>query len=101
VIPPSRPELETDMEALIHHFLLYSQGFFPPPGEAYVPTEGSRGEMGFYVVSDGKPNPYRAKLRSPSFSNLQGLEEMVLGGLVADLVTVIGSVDPVMGEVDR
>jgi NADH-quinone oxidoreductase subunit D len=101
VAPPMRKEIEEDMEALIHHFLLFSTGFSPPPGEAFASVEGPRGEVGFYVVSNGTSHPYRAKVRAPSFANLQGVPAMARGGLVADLVSVIGSVDPVMGEVDR
>jgi NADH-quinone oxidoreductase subunit D len=89
------------MEALIQHFLLYSQGFNVPAGEAYVPVEGPRGEHGFYIVSDGANRPIRVKARAPSLMAVQGLSKMVVGGLVADLIAIIGSTDVVMGDVDR
>jgi NADH-quinone oxidoreductase subunit D len=89
------------MEALIQHFLIYSQGFNVPKGEAYVPVEGPRGEHGFYVVSDGANRPIRIKSRAPSFFACQGLSRLAVGGLVADLIAIIGSTDVVMGDVDR
>jgi len=98
---PARERLSTDMESLIHHFKLVSEGFSPPEGEVYVSIEAPKGELGFYVVSDGGPNPYRLKVRAPSFVNLQALPKMVEGRLVADLVAVIGSIDIVLGEIDR
>jgi NADH-quinone oxidoreductase subunit D len=98
---PPRAELETSMEAVIHHFKLVTEGFHPPKGEAYVPTESARGELGCYIVSDGGSMPYRIHFRSPSFTNLQALPVIGIGGLFADLVTVIASLDPVMGDVDR
>lgn len=98
---PPRAELATSMEALIHHFKLVSEGFRPPAGEVYVPIESPKGEIGFYIVSDGSGKPYRVHVRAPSFVNLQALPIMARGGLVADLVAVIGSIDPVLGEVDR
>ena len=101
VMPPPREELATSMEALIHHFKLWTEGMRPPRGEAYVGVESPRGELGFLVVSDGSGKPVRARCRAPSFANLQALPLMAEGGLVADLVAVIASVDPVMGEVDR
>jgi NADH-quinone oxidoreductase subunit D len=99
-IPP-RAELATSMEALIHHFKIVSEGYRPPEGEVYVCIESPKGEIGFYVVSDGSGKPYRVHVRAPSFVNLQSLPLMSEGGLVADLVAVIGSIDPVLGEVDR
>jgi NADH-quinone oxidoreductase subunit D len=101
VMPPPREELATSMEALIHHFKLWTEGMRPPRGEAYVGVESPRGELGFLVVSDGSGKPVRVRCRAPSFANLQALPHMAEGGLVADLVAVIASVDPVMGEVDR
>jgi NADH-quinone oxidoreductase subunit D len=101
IVPPPKDRVYTEMEALIQHFLLYSQGFNVPKGEAYVPVEGPRGEHGFFVVSDGRNRPVRVKARAPSFMAVQGLEKMVVGGLVADLIAVIGSTDVVMGDVDR
>ena len=89
------------MEALIQHFLIYSQGFTVPAGEAYVPVEGPRGEQGFSVVSDGTNRPWRVKSRSPSLLACQALERMIVGGLIADVIAVIGSIDVVMGDVDR
>jgi NADH-quinone oxidoreductase subunit D len=100
-VPPPKDRVYTEMEALIQHFLIYSQGFNVPKGECYVPVEGPRGEHGFYIVSDGGNRPIRIKARAPSFFAVQGLEKMVLGGLVADLIAVIGSTDVVMGDVDR
>jgi len=89
------------MEALIHHFKMVTEGVSVPPGEAYVPVESPRGELGFYVVSDGGNRPARVKMRDPSFANLQAAPQMVRGGLVADVIAVIASIDPVLGGVDR
>ena len=93
--------MEESMEALIHHFKIVTQGITVPAGEVYQPVESPRGELGAYVVSDGGRHPYRVHLRDPSFVNLQAVRPMVLGGLVADILPVISSVDPVMGGVDR
>jgi NADH-quinone oxidoreductase subunit D len=101
IVPPPKDRVYTEMEALIQHFLIYSQGFNVPKGEAYVPVEGPRGEHGFYIVSDGANRPIRIKSRAPSFFACQGLDRMAVGGLVADLIAVIGSTDVVMGDVDR
>jgi NADH-quinone oxidoreductase subunit D len=101
ITPPPKDRVYTEMEALIQHFLIYSQGFSVPPGEAYVPVEGPRGEHGFYVVSDGTNRPWRVKARAPSLLACQALERMIVGGLIADVVAVIGSIDVVMGDVDR
>ena len=101
ITPPPKDRVYTEMEALIQHFLIYSQGFTVPAGEAYVPVEGPRGEQGFYVVSDGTNRPWRVKSRAPSLLACQALETMVVGGLIADVVAVIGSIDVVMGDVDR
>jgi NADH-quinone oxidoreductase subunit D len=101
IVPPPKDRVYTEMEALIQHFLLFSQGFNVPAGEAYVPVEGPRGEHGFYVVSDGGNRPIRVKARAPSLLAVQGIQQMVVGGLVADLIAVIGSTDVVMGDVDR
>jgi NADH-quinone oxidoreductase subunit D len=89
------------MEALIHHFKMVTEGFKVPPGEVYVPVESPRGELGYHVVSDGGNLPYRVHVRDPSFVNLQAVPSMVVGGLVADVVVALSSVDPVMGGVDR
>ena len=100
-VPPPKDRVYTEMEALIQHFLLYSQGFNVPKGECYVPVEGPRGEHGFYVVSDGTNRPLRVKPRAPSFIACQALPKMIIGGLIADVIAVIGSTDVVMGDVDR
>ncbi len=101
IVPPPKDRVYTEMEALIQHFLIYSQGFKVPAGEAYVPIEGPRGEHGFYVVSDGGNRPVRVKSRAPSFFACQALPKMIEGGLIADVIAVIGSTDVVMGDVDR
>jgi NADH-quinone oxidoreductase subunit D len=101
IVPPPKDRVYTEMEALIQHFLIYSQGFNVPKGEAYVPVEGPRGEHGFYVVSDGTNRPLRVKSRAPSFIACQALSKMIVGGLIADVIAVIGSIDVVMGDVDR
>ncbi|MBI2844267.1 MAG: NADH-quinone oxidoreductase subunit D [Armatimonadetes bacterium] len=101
IVLPPRQRLDVSMEALIHHFLVPTHGFFVPAGDAYVSTESPRGEMGFYIVSDGGTKPYRMRMRSPSFSTLQSLPLMSKGHLVADVVAILGSVDMIMGEVDR
>jgi len=98
---PPRQELETSMEAVIHHFKLVTEGFHPPRGEVYVPTESARGEVGYYIVSDGGSVPYRVKIRAPSFVNLQALEYACLGAQFADLITILATIDPVLGDVDR
>ena len=98
---PARDTLHTSMEALIHHFKLVSEGVNVPKGETYVPVEGPRGEVGFYIVSDGTSVPYRVKLRAPSFMAIPGMCKMMDGSFVADVVAIIGSIDIVMGEVDR
>jgi len=101
ITPPPKDRVYTEMEALIQHFLIYSQGFTVPAGEAYVPVEGPRGEQGFSVVSDGTNRPWRVKSRAPSLLACQALEQMIVGGLIADVIAVIGSIDVVMGDVDR
>ncbi len=101
ITPPAKHRVYTEMEALIQHFLIYSQGIVVPAGEAYVPVEGPRGEQGFSIVSDGTNRPWRVKSRAPSLLACQALEKMVVGGLVADVIAVIGSIDVVMGDVDR
>jgi NADH-quinone oxidoreductase subunit D len=101
VVPPPKDKVYTEMEALIQHFLIYSQGFTVPVGDAYVPVEGPRGEHGCYIVSDGSNRPWRVKMRAPSFMAIQALPSVVQGGLIADLVAVIGSTDVVMGDCDR
>ncbi len=101
VTPPPRARIDESMEALIHHFKLFTEGFKVPEGEVYVAIESPRGEIGCYLVSDGSARPYRMHIRGPSFVNLQTLPHMMRGGLVADAVAVISSVDPILGEVDR
>jgi NADH-quinone oxidoreductase subunit D len=101
VTPPPRARIDESMEALIHHFKIFTEGFKVPEGEAYVGIEGPRGETGCYIVSDGSANPYRMHFRDPSFVNIQCLPHMMRGGLVADAVAIISSVDPVLGGVDR
>ncbi len=101
VTPPPRARIDESMEALIHHFKLFTEGFKVPEGEVYVAVESPRGELGCYLVSDGSARPYRMHIRGPSFVNLQCLPHMLKGGMVADAVAVISSVDPIMGEVDR
>jgi len=101
VTPPPRARIDESMEALIHHFKIFTSGFKVPAGETYVAIESPRGELGCYLVSDGSAKPFRMHIRAPSFVNLQSLPVMMHGGLVADAVATISSVDPVMGEVDR
>ena len=101
VTPPPRARIDESMEALIHHFKIFTEGFKVPEGEVYVGIESPRGEIGCYIVSDGSPKPYRIHMRAPSFVNIQCLPHMMRDGLVADAVAVISSVDPVLGEVDR
>jgi NADH-quinone oxidoreductase subunit D len=101
VTPPPRARIDESMEALIHHFKIFTEGFKVPEGEVYVAIESPRGEIGCYIVSDGSSVPYRMHVRAPSFVNIQALPHMMRGGLVADAVAVISSVDPVLGEVDR
>jgi len=101
VTPPPRARIDESMEALIHHFKIFTEGFKVPSGEVYVGVEGPRGETGCYIASDGSATPYRMHMRDPSFVNIQCLPHMMRGGLVADAVAVISSVDPVLGGVDR
>jgi NADH-quinone oxidoreductase subunit D len=101
IVPPPKDRVYSEMEALIQHFLIYSQGFTVPAGDAYVPVEGPRGEHGFSIVSDGTNRPYRIKLRAPSFYACQALPKLLVGGMIADVIAVIGSTDVVMGDVDR
>ncbi|MCC6728533.1 MAG: NADH-quinone oxidoreductase subunit D [Chthonomonadales bacterium] len=101
VVPPPRAELDSSMEAVIHHFKLWTDGFHPPEGEAYVPLESPKGEIGFYLVSSGSSYPWRMHQRPPSFMNLQALSAMCEGRLIADVVAIIGSIDIVLGEIDR
>jgi NADH-quinone oxidoreductase subunit D len=101
VTPPPRGRIDESMEALIHHFKIFTEGFKVPEGEVYRSIESPRGELGCYMVSDGSARPYRMHIRGPSFVNVQSMPHMLRGGLIADAVAVISSVDPIMGEVDR
>lgn len=101
VTPPPRARIDESMEALIHHFKIYTEGYKVPEGEVYVAIESPRGELGCYMVSDGSPKPYRMHIRGPSFVNLQTLPHMMKDSFLADTVAIISSVDPIMGEVDR
>jgi NADH-quinone oxidoreductase subunit D len=101
VTPPPRARIDESMEALIHHFKLFTEGFHVPAGEVYSAIESPRGELGCYLVSDGGPKPFRLHVRAPSFVNLQAVPLLMRGGLVSDAVMVISSIDPIMGEVDR
>jgi NADH-quinone oxidoreductase subunit D len=101
VVLPEREKMKTQMEALIYHFKIVTEGFTVPAGEVYLGVESPRGEMGYYVVSDGTAKPYRVHMRSPSFGNLNSLAVMCEGGLLADVVAAVGSIDVVLGDVDR
>ena len=101
ITPPPRVRIDESMEALIHHFKIFTEGFKVPAGEVYVAVESPRGEIGCYIASDGSATPYRMHVRAPSFVNIQTLPHMLRGGLVADAVAAISSVDPILGEVDR
>ena len=101
VAPPSRDEMKRSMEALIHHFKLYTEGYHVPAGEIYTAVEAPKGEFGVYVVADGSNRPYRCKIRAPGFAHLQGLEFLSKGHMLADVVSIIGSLDVVFGEIDR
>ncbi|MGC2637725.1 MAG: NADH dehydrogenase (quinone) subunit D [Acidobacteriaceae bacterium] len=101
VVLPDREKMKTQMEALIYHFKIVTEGFQVPAGEVYLAVESPRGEMGYYAVSDGTAKPYRVHMRNPSFATLQALQTMCAGRLIADVVAVIGSIDIVLGEIDR
>ncbi|MFO0275271.1 MAG: NADH-quinone oxidoreductase subunit D, partial [Betaproteobacteria bacterium] len=101
IAPPSRIEMKSNMEELIHHFKLFTEGFHVPPGEAYAAVEHPKGEFGIYLVSDGANKPFRLKIRAPGFAHLQSLDEMAKGHMIADAVTIIGTQDIVFGEIDR
>ncbi len=101
IVLPPREELGKSMEAVIHHFLIASEGFPVPPGEAYATVESPRGELGYYIVSDGTEKPYRFRIRGPSFANLMTIPAMSKGCYLSDIVAIVGSIDPVLGDVDR
>ena len=99
--PPNRESMKQNMEELIHHFKLFTEGFHVPAGEVYAAVEHAKGEFGIYMVSDGANKPYRMKIRAPGFSHLSSLDEMTRGHMIADVVAVIGTQDIVFGEIDR
>ena len=101
IAPPSRNEMKHSMEALIHHFKLYSEGTSIASGETYAAVEAPKGEFGVYLVSNGTNKPYRCKIKAPGFAHLQGLNMMAKGHMIADVVTIIGTQDIVFGEIDR
>jgi len=101
IVAPSRKSMKESMEALIHHFKLYSKGFTVPESECYVAVEAPKGEFGVYLVSDGSNKPYRCKIKAPGFAHLQGLDFMSKNHMLADVVAIIGTQDIVFGEVDR
>ena len=101
VVPPKRAEMKSSMEALIHHFKLYTEGFHVPAGEAYAAVEAPKGEFGVYLVADGTNKPYRAKIRAPGFPHLQAMDWMNRGHMLADVSAILGSLDIVFGEIDR
>ena len=101
IAPPSRADLKRSMEALIHHFKLYTEGYHVPAGETYTAVEAPKGEFGVYLVSDGTNKPYRCKIRAPGFAFLQALDRLSRGHMLADVPAIIGSLDIVFGEIDR
>ncbi|MBW9265829.1 MAG: NADH-quinone oxidoreductase subunit D [Candidatus Thiodiazotropha sp. (ex. Lucinisca nassula)] len=101
IVAPSRNDMKEDMEGLIHHFKLFTEGYCPPVGEAYAAVEAPKGEFGCYIISDGANKPYRLKIRAPGFPHLAAMDEMVKGHMLADVVAVIGTMDVVFGEIDR
>jgi NADH-quinone oxidoreductase subunit D len=101
VTPPPRAEMKRSMEALIHHFKLYTEGFHVPRGETYTAIEAPKGEFGVYLVSDGTNKPYRCKIRAPAFAHLQAMDYLSRGHMLADSVAILGSMDIVFGEIDR
>jgi len=101
IVPPKRHEMKNSMEALIHHFKLYTEGYHVPAGEVYAAVEAPKGEFGVYLVSDGSNKPYRCKIRAPGFAHLQGMDFMCKGHMLADVSAIMGSIDIVFGEVDR
>jgi NADH-quinone oxidoreductase subunit D len=101
IAPPGREEMKQDMEALIHHFKLFTEGFCLPEGEAYAALEHPKGEFGVYLISDGANKPYRVKIRAPGFAHLSSMDEMARGHMLADVVAIIGTQDIVFGEIDR
>jgi len=98
---PPKDNVLRDIDALIRQFKIASEGFQPPEGEVYASVEASKGELGFYIISNGSNRPFRFRIRTPSFANLSALPKMIEGGLIADVISVIGSIDIVLGEIDR
>ena len=101
IVLPDREKMKTQMEALIFHFKIVTDGFTVPPGEVYVPIESPRGELGYYIVSDGTAKPFRIHMRTPSFGNLQALSNLIEGRMISDSIAIMGSIDFVLGDVDR
>ena len=101
ISPPTRDQLKESMEALIHHFKLFTEGYRVPEGKAYTAVEAPKGEFGVYLISDGSSKPYRCKIRAPGFSHLQAMDYLLKGHMLADVTAVLGSLDIVFGEVDR
>jgi len=101
IVPPRRPEMKRSMEALIHHFKLYTEGYHVPAGEAYAAVEAPKGEFGVYLVSDGTNKPYKCKIRAPGFAHLSAMDFLTRGHMLADVSAILGSIDIVFGEVDR
>jgi NADH-quinone oxidoreductase subunit D len=101
IAPPSRVDMKLNMEELIHHFKLFTEGMHVPEGESYAVVEAPKGEFGIYLVSDGANKPYRVKIRAPGFAHLAALDEMARGHMISDVVAIIGTQDIVFGEVDR
>ncbi len=101
IVPPNREAMKDDMEALIHHFKLFTEGYCPPPGEVYAAVEAPKGELGCYIISDGANKPYRLKVRAPGFPHLAAMDEMARGHMLADVVALVGTLDVVFGEIDR
>jgi len=101
IAPPPRETMKTSMEALIHHFKLFTEGMAVPPGEVYAAVEAPKGEFGIYLVSDGANKPYRMKIRAPGFAHLAAMDEMARGHMIADVVAILATMDIVFGEIDR
>ena len=101
ITPPPKKDLKQSMEALIHHFKLFTEGFRVPAGDVYAAVEAPKGEFGVYLISDGSNKPYRCKIRAPGFSHLQAMDYLIRGHMLADVPAVLGSLDIVFGEVDR
>ena len=101
VAPPTREQMKANMEDLIHHFKLFTEGMHVPPGEVYASIEHPKGEFGVFIVSDGANKPWRLKLRAPGFAHLAAMDEMAKGHMIADVVAIIGTMDIVFGDIDR